>query len=72
MKNKVHVKKVILFTFLAGKDRGKKGKIIKIMPFKRMVICRRNKYGNQACKNPEASTSRVVLYTKRHLFMPTR
>jgi len=38
MKNKVHVKKGDTVYVLNGKDRGKKGKVLKVLPSKQMVI----------------------------------
>ncbi|NLG87705.1 MAG: 50S ribosomal protein L24 [Clostridiaceae bacterium] len=38
MKNKLHVKKGDNVYVLSGKDRGKKGKVLDVIPSKRMVI----------------------------------
>lgn len=38
MKNKMHVKKGDNVYVLNGKDRGKKGKILEVIPSKRMVV----------------------------------
>jgi large subunit ribosomal protein L24 len=38
MKNKVHVKKGDNVYILSGKDRGKKGKVLSVLPSKRMVV----------------------------------
>ncbi|NLY19159.1 MAG: 50S ribosomal protein L24 [Clostridiaceae bacterium] len=38
MKNKVHVKKGDTVYILSGKDRGKKGKVLSVLPSKRMVV----------------------------------
>ena len=38
MRNKIHVKKGDNVYVLSGKDRGKKGKVLEVIPSKRMVI----------------------------------
>ncbi|AGC69584.1 50S ribosomal protein L24 [Thermoclostridium stercorarium subsp. stercorarium DSM 8532] len=38
LKNKVHVKKGDTVYILNGKDRGKKGKVLRVLPSKQMVI----------------------------------
>ena len=66
MRNKIHVKKGDNVYVLSGKDRGKKGKVLEVIPSKRMVIVEginmvtrhvkpRNKYQQGGLVNQEAT-----------------
>ncbi len=71
LKNKVHVKKGDTVYILNGKDRGKKGKVLRVLPSKQMVIVEGvNMVQNMLSR--EANSSRVALFTEKHRYTRLR